>query len=233
MSRAFRSSTLKSLALVTLPEEKQIVRPVYTCRHWRPRFKGLHLDEPWQVSLPNWKGLISPNFQHWASLGVRRPQGGDRETHQERLLEKTNGRDRRDMVLPAPKGCRVQHCAFLGGRLTWNQKHYREKSIKKSSLFGRSAIISFSPKLLSPVPDIHLPLKLLFIMHFASRVCSTMREIWPRACRERGLQMAGGMALGYSEEVAHIWLFNLNKTNFFFFNVKIYIKAKLDMQTRD
>lgn len=56
-----------------------------------------------------------------------------------------------------------------------------------------------------------------------------MHEIWPRACREQGLQMAGGMALGYSEEAAHIWPFNLNKTNFF--SVKIYIKAKLDMQT--
>lgn len=89
----------------------------------------------------------------------------------------------------------------------------------------------FHQSSLGPVPDTHLPLKLLFITHFASRVCSSMHEIWPRACREQGLQMAGGMALGYSEEVAHIWPFSLNKTNFL--NVKIYIKAKLDIQTYD
>lgn len=80
MSKAFRSPTLKSLALISLPEGKQTVQPTYLRRHWRPQFKRLHLAELQQVSLPYWVSLILLNFQHWASLGVRGPRGGDRET---------------------------------------------------------------------------------------------------------------------------------------------------------
>lgn len=73
MSRAFRSPTLKSSALVTLPEGKQTVRPTHIHRHRRPQFKRLHLDEPQQGVYPT-----EPDFAQFSDLGVRSTLGCDR-----------------------------------------------------------------------------------------------------------------------------------------------------------
>lgn len=148
MSRAFRSPTLKSSALVTLPEGKQTVRPTHIHRHWRPHSR----DCTWMS--PNREfillSLILPNFQIWVweapwdVTGRGNPAG-----------EATGGLECWGWGPPAPKGCRVWPPPALEEDSHATENALGESPLKKS-LFGRPAAISSPLKFLSPALETHL-----------------------------------------------------------------------------
>lgn len=129
MSRAFRSPTLK------LSTHKS---------SWRKADSPADvlaqaLETSIQGTAPGWAPtseftlLNKPDLAQFSTLskfGCEKSLGRWQRNCQERLLGESNSTQCQDMVPPAPKGCSIQHPAFLGGRLPWNKQYYREKSVK-------------------------------------------------------------------------------------------------------
>lgn len=200
MSRAFRSPTLKSSALVTLPEGKQTVRPTHIHRHRRPQFKRLHLDEPQQGVYPT-----EPDFARFSDLGVRSTLGCDRGRKPvrrgywgPRVLGLGPASPKRQGLAPA----------CLGGGLPCNRKCSGGKSIKEVSLW-KTCCNFLSTKALFPSPG-DTPLRSCSLLRTLHADCAApCNWIWSRAWRAKPVKGRRNGS-GVQEEAALARLLNWN-----------------------